>query len=255
MQQRASMLYRLAWFMWLVGVVLVLVSWNNSVSALFGWFGLGLTALALLMTGGLRLYARYGPALEYADLQHPWAALLPDASSLPAELKLVGQGIITNEAMARQSKDAATKQQIFERWGRDGSIYRYYRNPRGGHAPNQLFELNLQIIHFQQPDGAQQMLHSRDAEHESRFSHYQQEPGPAGVGDDATLGRFISPGDSRLTTIVAGVELMFRRGPFVGAVVASAVQGALAALDLQSFAVGLAQDIDQRILAGARDIV
>ena len=41
----------------------------------------------------------------------------------------------------------------------------------------------------------------------------------------------------------------------VGAVVASAVQGALAALDLQSFAVGLAQDIDQRILAGARDIV
>jgi hypothetical protein len=248
MQRSISLVQRLVWPLWIVGIALVLLEWNGSVSPSAGWAGFGLVTLSFLASVGLRLYGRYRKPLDPAALQHPWAALLPDAAFVPAELRLVQQGFITNDMVVARSKDP-NKRALLAAWGRSGSIFRYYHNPRAGRAAAGLVELNLQIIHFDQSAGAHQMVHTTDPEHTARFSHYQIHPGPANIGNESKLGRFLSPAGSRLTTILEGVEVIFRREQWTGGVVASALQGALGPQELEAIVIGLAAEIDRRMLA------
>jgi hypothetical protein len=248
MQRYLSLVQRLIWPLWVLGIVLVLLEWNGSIPPSAGSVGVGLVMISFLASIGLRLYGRYRKPLDPAALEHPWAALLPDHASVPPELMLVQQGYITNDMVVARSKDP-NKRATLEAWGRSGSIFRYYHNPRAGQAAAGLVELNLQIIHFDHSAGARQMVHTSNPEHTARFSHYQLHPGPANVGNESKLGRFLSPAGNRLTTILEGVEVIFRREQFTGGVVASAFQGALGPQELEAIVVGLAAEIDRRMLA------
>ncbi|HYF62847.1 MAG TPA: hypothetical protein VD886_08520 [Herpetosiphonaceae bacterium] len=248
MQAFLSLVQRLIWPLWVVGIVLVLLDWNGTVSPVAGWAGVGLVMASFLASVGLRLYWRYRGPLDPAALRHPWAALLPGAAAVPPELQLAQQGFITNDMIVARSKDPG-KRALLEEWGRTGSIFRYYQNPRARRARLGLVELNLQLIHFDQIAGARKMLHTPDPEHTARFSHYQLQPGPPELGDESTLGRFLIA--AGMTTILEGIEVIFHREQFLCGVVLSVLQGTMEARELEALVVGLGAEIDRRLLAAA----
>lgn len=43
-------LYRVSWIVWIVGTVLILLSWTNTVPSMVGWVGFGLALAGTLVS-------------------------------------------------------------------------------------------------------------------------------------------------------------------------------------------------------------
>ena len=43
-------LYKLAWFVWIVGTILIVMSWNGTVSPTTGWVGFGIALVGVLLS-------------------------------------------------------------------------------------------------------------------------------------------------------------------------------------------------------------
>jgi hypothetical protein len=247
----AHRMYRLwKWANWSVaaGAVLYLASLARGVPAILGWIGLALALLGFGLTVGLRLWRRFRPPLNLADLHHPLAALLPDEAAIPPAMKLVEQRVTSNAAVASQHRNKQGTHARLELYGRKEGVYRDYAHRLGCSPQLDWAIVTIQVIEYQQIDGAHRQLQERGVSHHD-VSYVERQPDLEQLGDESVCFHTLIPNDCRPPQILRTVDLGFRRGRYIGSVVVAAVQEKKELDEIRELALRLAREMDGRIQA------
>lgn len=144
--QIAQRIFRLSWWIWFGGTALAVLSWINVLHPRMATLGLLIVVFGSLLQIVAWAIYRFSRALDPADLTHPLAAFLPDATLIPPELQLVFQRTASNMDVANEHKDSKAKLSELDANGRIISVVRNYMDKRRKRRDLTWVQANIQTL-------------------------------------------------------------------------------------------------------------